>query len=281
MLLRMVIKTNEIAQHSVRIYVILTVFLLQSTQSFAQQAAEFDSAMAFEISQAAIGTKLSDLNFTDTEGMTVRLADYYNKPLLISLVFTACHLTCPVTTKQLKSAVTAAHDALGENSFNVITIGFDTQRDTPQNMRTFAQQQNINIRNWSFLSGSQASIDALTNQLGFSYFTSPRGFDHLTQVSIVDQQGVIYQQVYGEVFELPWLVEPLKELVFNKPAAQRHLFSDFIAKVKIFCTVYNPNTGRYRFDYSLFIQILIGLFVVLSVGVYLYRESKHLNSSKG
>ncbi len=236
----------------------------------------YDADKALAISQAAIGNQLEDLNFINTRDETVTLNDYHGKPLLISLVFTSCHLTCPIITKQLERAVSASRDALGEDSFNVVTVGFDPQGDTPENMRSFARSQNISLNGWDFLSASQEIIDKLTQQLGFTYFSSARGFDHITQVSIIDRDGVVYQQVYGDIFELPWLVEPLKELVFNRPSAERHLLSDLIARVKLFCTVYNPNTGRYRFDYSLFIQILVGLVVVLSVGIYLIRESRHL-----
>ncbi len=184
----------------------LSCFLVNPTELTAQTSKEYDSKIALDLSQAAIGNKLSDLNFINQDGQSVKLSDYQGKPLLISLVFTSCHLTCPVTTKQLKLAVTAALDALGDDSFNVVTIGFDTQRDTPENMHVFARQQNINLENWNFLSGTESALNTLTRELGFSYFPSPRGFDHITQISIVDQQGSIYQQVYGEIFELPWLV---------------------------------------------------------------------------
>ena len=236
-----------------------------------------DEALA--VSQAAINTRLDDFSFINTRGETVKLSDFHGKPLLISLVFTSCHLTCPIITKQLELAVSAARDALGDDSFNVITVGFDAPNDTPQNMRNFASRQNIGLDGWYFLSASESVINNLTRQLGFTYFSSPRGFDHITQVSILDRTGVLYQQVYGEIFELPWLVEPLKQLVFNLPSSERHMLSDLIAKVKIFCTVYNPNTGRYRFDYSLFIQILVGLFVLVSVAIYLIRESRYFRST--
>ena len=261
------------------VFTVLGILFCADIQATETNTTSYNADDAITISQAAINNQLEDLSFINTSGETVKLSDYYGKPLLISLIFTSCHLTCPIITKQLELAVAAARDALGDESFNVATIGFDPPRDTPENMRNFASRQNIAVDGWDFLTASQTVIDKLTHQLGFTYFSSPRGFDHITQVSIIDRNGTIYQQVYGDVFELPWLVEPLKELVFNRPSAERHLLSDLIARVKIFCTVYNPNTGRYRIDYSLFIQILVGLFVVVSVGIYLFRESKHIRNA--
>jgi protein SCO1/2 len=51
-------------------------------------------------------------------------------------------------------------------------------------------------------------------------------------------------------------------------------------RVKLFCTVYDPNTGRYRFDYSLFVQIAIGALVVLGVFAYLIVEIRRARRKK-
>jgi protein SCO1/2 len=227
---------------------------------------------ALEISQAAIGRELVNLEFTDSFGRPVKLADYTGRPLLVSLIFTSCHHVCPTLTRHLKTAVDAARDALGNDSFGVVTIGFDTVNDTPARMRDFAHKQGINDPDWTFLSASAETMAKLVDNVGFIYFPTPRGFDHITQLTIVDRDGMIYSQVYDGTFKLPWLVEPLKDLVFNRPQSANNLFSSMIDKVKLFCTVYDPNSGHYRFDYSLFVQIAIGLLVVLSIISYLFVE---------
>jgi protein SCO1/2 len=51
------------------------------------------------------------------------------------------------------------------------------------------------------------------------------------------------------------------------------MLSGLLGRVKLFCTVYDPTSGRYTFDYSLFIQITIGLMVVLTVLGYLIIEA--------
>ena len=56
----------------------------------------------------------------------------------------------------------------------------------------------------------------LANNLGFLYFASAKGFDHLMQTTVVDANGKIYRQVYGMTFDTPLLVEPLKELVLGE-----------------------------------------------------------------
>jgi len=39
--------------------------------------------------------------------------------------------------------------------------------------------------------------------------------------------------------------------------------------------VYDPNTGRYTFDYSIFLGIFIGVLCLGSVAVFVVREWKH------
>ena len=237
-----------------------------------QKADAYDADKTVQVSQAAVGNTLQDFEFTDSHGNPVSLSRYQGKPLLVSLIFTSCHHVCPAITKHLASAVDAAREALGEDSFRVITVGFDTPVDTPDAMRVFAKQQDIDDPDWDFLSTSAETMAGLVENIGFVYFPSPRGFDHVNQVTVVDRDGVVYRQVYGAAFDLPWLVEPLKELVFNRPQPGSHFTSDLLGRIKLFCTVYDPNTGRYKFDYSLFVGMGIGVLSVLAVIAYLLLE---------
>lgn len=235
---------------------------------------EYEKGNAFWVSQAAIGKSLGNYSFRAADGREVRLSDYRGTPLLISMIFTSCHHVCPTTTKHLLNASEAAQEILGDNSFNIISIGFDTVNDTPDAMRAFARQQGIDAENWQFLSATPETIAGLSEELGFQFFTSPRGFDHLVQVSMIDRQGVVYSQVYDINFKLPALVEPLKRLVLNRPASAGHPLAVLADRVRLFCTVYDPATGRYEFDNSLFFQIGSGFTVVFGIAFYLFREMR-------
>ena len=240
----------------------------------------YDADSALQISQAALGSSLQDLKFYDSQGRPVSLSKYQGRPLLISMIFTSCHHVCPAITRHLATAVEAAREVLEEDSFQVITVGFDTAVDTPDAMRMFAARQNIDDSNWDFLSAPADTVSDLVENIGFVYFPSPRGFDHINQVTVVDRDGVVYRQVYGAAFELPWLIEPLKELVFNRPQPGSHLMSDLVGRIKLFCTVYDPNTGRYKFDYSLFVGIAVGAVIVLAVAIWLLVEIRRTRRSR-
>lgn len=226
----------------------------------AEEARGFVREEALATSQAAIGRQIGDYTFNSARGLPVSLSDYRGRPLVISLIFTSCHHICPATTAHLAGVVRKARSALGEDSFRVVTVGFDTARDTADAMRVFARQQGVDISGWEFLSGDQATVDALAADLGFQYYATPGGFDHLIQSSILDAEGTVFRQVYGIKFDTPHLIEPLKVLVFGEDASAG-LLDQFTARVKLFCTVYDPASDSYKFDYSIFIGLTMGLLL--------------------
>ena len=244
-----------------------------------EEASGWDEETAINHSQAAVGRQLGDFTFRKTDGAEVSLSDYAGKPLLISLIFTSCHHVCPTTTKRLADAVRAAKDVLGVDTFNVLTIGFDTVNDTPEAMRQFARAQSVADDSWEFLSTDFETVDALAAELGFIYFRTARGFDHITQVSVINRDMTVYQQVYGVHFELPWLVEPLKDLVYNRHGIAKNPVSGLLNRIRLFCTTYDPARDAYHFDFSLFIQMAIGFLSVFGVGWYLVKEMRRGRAS--
>ncbi len=243
---------------------------------------KFQHKRALQESQDAIGNKLSNFRLTDSSGKGIKLQDFHGKPLVLSLVYTSCYHICPMTTRHLSSVVEKARETLGKDNFSVAILGFDSQFDSPQAMQQFAKKQGIDNADWYLLSADDKTIKALTKELGFVFFTSPNGFDHVVQVSVIDAEGVIYRQVYGETFNTPLLVEPLKDLILGRPQPNQTLFSELLNKVRFFCTNYDPASDSYHFDYSLFIGMFIGAVIILLIISFLrreYRRSKHLPKS--
>jgi protein SCO1 len=228
--------------------------------AFAAQA--FDEKLALQESQAAIGRQVGAYAFRDTEGRTVRLSDLRGKPLVVNFVYTGCFQVCPATTQFLAGAVKDAERAIGPGMFRVATIGFNLPFDSPQAMKDFARKNGLASPNWLFLTPDAATLSALVADFGFRYEATPAGFDHLLQVSIVDQQGRIYRQVYGDSFDAPLFVGPLLQLAQNAPVPDNSIQA-FLEQVKLLCTVYDPSAGRYRLNYVVIIELLVGTSVML------------------
>ena len=240
-----------------------------ASQVFADEAAD----RAWQVSQGAIGSTVSDFTFRDTDGNDVKLAQFRGKPLLVALIYTGCADVCPAVIENLAPAVAAAEDTLGRGSFNVITVGFDNTRDTPERMKAFAQAHKAGGPNWYFLASDEAAMERFSAAVGFDFASSAGGFDHVAQITVLDGAGTIYDQVYGSSFSPPAIVDPLRNIVLGRA---RTVFSleGLADRVKLFCTVYDPRTGRYNFDYSLFVSIFIGAGSLIAVLAFLIREAR-------
>ena len=224
-----------------------------------------DPATTLRASQAAIGQKIGDFTLLNREGQPVRLSSYQGKPLLVSFIYTGCFQVCPLTTRSLQSAVEAGRDLFGTNQYNVVSIGFNQPADTPQALKAFALQHRINQPNWEFLSPHASIVEPLAREFGFSYVATPAGFDHILQVTLLDADGRIYRQIYGDELNADSLGEPLKQLMRNAPIAQQLKLDDLIDRVRILCTVYDPKTGKYRVKYDLLIEVAGGVTFALAM----------------
>jgi protein SCO1/2 len=177
----------------------------------------FDPRSALRASQAVVGTTVGEHAMYDSAGNRVMLSSYLGRPLLVSFVYTGCTQVCPLTTKTLAGAVASAQRAVGGGRFQILTIGFNLPYDTPAAMADFARRLDLRLPDWHFLSADAASVVRLTREFGFAYRATAGGFDHITQVTLVDGRGRIVRQIYGDGFDLPLLVEPLKQMLAATP----------------------------------------------------------------
>lgn len=241
-----------------------------------------DEKEALKISQHAIGNQLGDYTFLNRSGRKVRLLDYRGKPLVIDMIYTHCPFICVTKTRNL-DALKLSREALGADSFSVLTIGFDTENDTPEAMDDFGKRMDAKMPNWEFVSADADTIKKLSKDLGFVFFPSARGgFDHITQTTFVDGQGKVYQQIYGEEFDNKTLIEPLKNMIYNIKTSEPGL-AGLSNRVKLFCTVYDARTGKYRIDYSYFYGIGLGILISIFITWWIaseYRRSPKRNNRR-
>ena len=238
-------------------------------------APSFDAGVALRASQAAIGRKLSDFTLTDQNGRRVTLGQFRGRPLVISPIYTSCYHVCPTTTTHLRSVAGVATGVLGPSAFSVLTVGFDSAHDTPERMREFARARGVDSPSWVFASADAATVARLLSEIGFTYVPAAGGFDHMVQATVVDPEGRVYRQVYGQQFETPLLVDALKRLVTGQRAAEKTLPA-MLDTVRLICSTFDPNTGRYRFDYSLILSIAIGVMCFAAIAAFIWHSWRQL-----
>jgi protein SCO1 len=251
---------------------LLAALLFTTAANAVEETAALDEKQALRASQAVIGSSVPEHTLLDRDGRPLRLSSYRGKPLLVSFIYTGCFQVCPTQTRALFEAVKGLDARFGPHQFNVVSIGFNQPFDSPTAMRAFAAEQRIDAPNWAFLSPPPATVDKLTRDFGFSFVATPAGFDHLLGVTVVDAAGRIHSQVLGNRLSAAQLGEPLRELLGAAPLPQQWRVSDVVERIRILCTVYDPETGAYRYDTKLIFEIAGGLTFFISVGVYLLLE---------
>jgi protein SCO1/2 len=235
----------------------IPLVLLLCGASTAGHAGRMSEADALRTSQAGIGRTVGGVELVTADGERLTFEELRGRPVVLSLVYTSCYHVCSGLTLRLRETLKVAREALGADTFTVVTVGFDTPNDTPARMQSYARERGAMQPGWYFAATDAAGVERLATTVGFTYFPSPKGFDHVTQTTILDARGRVVLQVYGEDFAPPLVVEPLKKLVWGGNLDRRTL-EGLVNTVKLFCTIYDPSSGRYRFDYSLIVNIAAG-----------------------
>lgn len=217
-----------------------------------------------------------DLVFHDETGKTVRLGDYFGKkPVILSLVYFNCPQLCPMVENGLLESLKQVRFSIGDQ-FNVLTVSFDP-KDSPS--QAFAKRATyVNMYNrksaskgWHFLTGDEASIAALTKAVGFRYKYDPKidQFSHATAIIVLTPQGRVARYFYGIRYPAGAVRLALVE------ASQGKIGSPVDA-VLLFCSHYNPATGKYSLLISrvLFIAALVTVILLGGFLLILFRSGR-------
>ena len=207
-----------------------------------------------------------DLSFRDETGKPVKLGDYFGKkPMILNLVYYNCPMLCGEVLSGLESALRVLKFDVGKE-FDVLTVSFDP-RETPD-MATKKKAEFLKrygragaAEGWHFLTGPQASIDALTKAAGFQYQYDPKTgqFAHATAIMVLTPDGKIAQYYYGVEYAP-------KDLRLGLIQASKNKIGTLADQVLLYCYHYDPTTGKYGAIISRVLQ-LSGLATILALGI--------------
>jgi len=188
-----------------------------------------------------------DLQFKDEGGRTVKLGQYFGrKPIVLTFVYYECPMLCTEVLNGLESSLRVLNETIGKE-FDVVTVSFDP-RETPvlaagkkkayleRYKRPEAEQ------GWHFLTGDQASIDALTQAAGFHFFwdEASHQFAHASGIVVATPAGKVSRYFLGIDYSP-------RDVKFALIESSNEKIGTLAERLLLYCYHYDPTVGNYGF----------------------------------
>jgi len=136
--------------------------------------------------------RVPDFVFTNQDERLISNEDYLGKVYVIEFFFTTCPTICPIMNANMKRL----EEAFGaRDDFGIASFTIDPEKDTPEQLKRYAEKMGVFSQNWHFLTGDASTIYELANT-GFNIFAgiNPKvagGFEHQGYFALVDQNGYL------------------------------------------------------------------------------------------
>ena len=148
-----------------------------------------------EISETSIFNLSS--KWKTEENKTIELKDLKGKTLVMVMIYTSCKTACPRLVADMRNIEKQVPEKL-KNNIQYIMISIDPETDTPERLKSFAIENQMNGDQWTFLQGDLNSVREFANVLSVKYKQiSPMEFSHSNIISVFNPQGELVHQQEG------------------------------------------------------------------------------------
>jgi len=138
-----------------------------------------------------------DSVWNSADGRKLKLAELKGKPQVVTMFFARCELACPVLVHDVKRIEAALPPEL-QGKVGFVLVSFDSERDTPEALRGYRKQQELNANTWTLLQGKPDDVLELGALLGVKFKKDARGqFAHSNVITVLNSAGEIVYQLNG------------------------------------------------------------------------------------
>lgn len=141
---------------------------------------------------------------------------------IVGYIFTNCPDICPLTTNNMRLIQERLKKEKVED-VNFVSISFDPENDKPEVLKKFAEIHNLDLSNWTFLTGEKSTIDSVIKKAGVFAVPGdstvyPDGrkiyyFVHTDRIQLVDEDGGVRKNYPGSKINVDEIVADVKSLV--------------------------------------------------------------------
>lgn len=101
--------------------------------------------------------RVPDFVLTDQDGRPLSNHDLLGQIWVANFVFTRCRGTCPMLTRRMQDIAKWAED-YGDDRVKIISFSVDPERDTPSDLKKYAEMFGIDTQNWKFVTGPEPAL---------------------------------------------------------------------------------------------------------------------------
>lgn len=159
-----------------------------------------------------IGDAVPDYPLTNHLGQAISLGQFKGQALALTFIFTRCPFPefCPRMGNNFQA--TAKKLAALPNSptnWHLLSITFDVEFDTPSVLKGYAARYPADPAHWSYATGAQIEIDALTEQFGLGFAREGTIFNHNLRTVVIDAAGRVQSILIGNEWKPEELIAEL------------------------------------------------------------------------
>ena len=188
-----------------------------------------------------------DIEFTDQNGKTVTLADYFNqgKPVILTPVFYECPMLCNLVLNGLVDGLNDVEWSAGEE-FEIVTFSFNPEEGhklAEVKRRAYLTQYRRETakQGWPFLTGSEENIKTLTDSLGYHYRYDQKQevYVHSASIMFLTPDGRLSRYMNDVLFDP-------RDLRLALVEASEGKIGTSMEQILLFtCFKYDPNSNSY------------------------------------
>lgn len=220
------------------------------------------------------------LPFRDSRGETTTLGTLFPpRPVLLVPVYYRCPMLCGETLHGLAGALKALPFAVGRE-LDVVVVSFDPN-ETPEQAAS-KRDEILEIygergapAGWHFLTGSDESVRALNEAIGFRYARDTKRdlYAHAAVVVLATPEGRVSRYFFG-IDYAP------RDLRLGLLEASKGSIGSIVDELLLYCYHYDPSTGRYGVVILNVLRIA-GVATTLLLGGFMILSFRHDWRSRG